>query len=144
MPHGMSLDAHALRALQRTTHELNQGLEDELGALGISPAEANALVCFEDEPRRMRELIADTALRPSTLTGIVDRLERRGLIERAVDPEDRRSFRIDLTAEGAHARDAVQRAYARVAGRAAGELDGTQRAHLLDGLAAIERAARAG
>ena len=36
----------------------------------------------------------------ATLTGIVDRLEGRGLVQRSVDPNDRRVRRIDLTTEG--------------------------------------------
>ena len=34
------------------------------------------------------------------MTGRLDRLEGRGLIERALDPADRRSFRITLTERG--------------------------------------------
>jgi DNA-binding MarR family transcriptional regulator len=143
MPRHGHLDVDGLRALQRTTHELNKGLEDELAELGLSAVEAHALVCFEDdEPRRMRELIAATALRPSTLTGVVDRLERRGLLQRAIDPRDRRAFHIHPTAEGAEARDAVQRAYGAIAERAARILDDDQDGALLQGLAAVEHAAR--
>ena len=37
---------------------------------------------------------------PSTLTGVFRRLEERGLIERSVDPNDRRRARFSLTPEG--------------------------------------------
>jgi DNA-binding MarR family transcriptional regulator len=36
----------------------------------------------------------------TTVTGIVDRLERRGLVSRQIDPRDRRVRRIELTGEG--------------------------------------------
>jgi DNA-binding MarR family transcriptional regulator len=36
----------------------------------------------------------------ATLTGIIDRLEARGLVRRSLDPNDRRVRRIDLTIEG--------------------------------------------
>src|SRR5664280_1146329 len=39
-------------------------------------------------------------LHPSTLTGILHRLERRGLVRRTRDPEDRRRARLALTARG--------------------------------------------
>ena len=35
-----------------------------------------------------------------TLTGIIDRLEQKGLVTRIVPPENRRSFTIILTPEG--------------------------------------------
>ncbi len=41
----------------------------------------------------------------SNATGLVDRLEQRGLIERRVDPNDRRVKRIALTPEGEQVRD---------------------------------------
>ncbi len=39
-------------------------------------------------------------VRPSTATGIVDRLVRQGLVDRQRDPEDRRCVRIYLTENG--------------------------------------------
>jgi DNA-binding MarR family transcriptional regulator len=39
-------------------------------------------------------------LHPSTLTGILHRLERRGLVRRTRDPEDRRRAQLALTARG--------------------------------------------
>ncbi|WP_338824219.1 hypothetical protein MHOCP_23300 [Moorella humiferrea] len=40
---------------------------------------------------RVTELAGRIGIPPSTFTGIVDRLEARGLLERVPDPEDRRS-----------------------------------------------------
>jgi DNA-binding MarR family transcriptional regulator len=39
-------------------------------------------------------------LHPSTLTGILDRLERQGLIQRRPDPKDRRRAFLGVTAKG--------------------------------------------
>lgn len=44
---------------------------------------------------------------PSNITGIVDRLEARELIERQTDPEDRRVKRIVITRKGARLRERV-------------------------------------
>jgi DNA-binding MarR family transcriptional regulator len=46
------------------------------------------------------ELGAAVGARPATLTGILDRLERRGLITRGARPGDRRAVLIELTADG--------------------------------------------
>lgn len=84
---------------QRVTHRLLAALDDELADLGLSAAEVNALACMGDQAT-VRELVAATAQRPSTLTGVLDRLERRGLVERATNPADRRSVLVRLTPAG--------------------------------------------
>jgi DNA-binding MarR family transcriptional regulator len=115
----MALAVDDLIALQRATHVLVVALERELEDLGLSPSETNMVACLApDVPRRVRELIADTGQRPSTVTGILDRLERRGLVERRLDPDDRRSFRVVLTADGASTHGWVLEGFARVAARA--------------------------
>ena len=88
-------------AWQQVTHRLLAALEHELADLGLSAAEVNALACFAGaDSRTVGELVGATAQRPSTLTGVLDRLERRGLVERAVNPSDRRSILIRLTPAG--------------------------------------------
>jgi DNA-binding MarR family transcriptional regulator len=94
---------------QRATHRLLAALDDALSDLGLSPAEVNALACV-GEQTTVRDLVAATAQRPSTLTGILDRLESRGLIERAANPADRRSVLVRLTPRGR--RDAARVAVA--------------------------------
>jgi DNA-binding MarR family transcriptional regulator len=39
-------------------------------------------------------------LSPAGITNRIDKLEQRGIVERALDPEDRRSFRVSLTDDG--------------------------------------------
>src|SRR5262245_41936860 len=51
-------------------------------------------------PRSMSQLAELLGVRLSTMTGVVDQLEERGLVERADHPEDRRSFQVRLTPEG--------------------------------------------
>lgn len=91
---------------QQVTHRLLASLDAELADLGLSSAEINALACFGDfTGRTVGELVAATAQRPSTLTGILDRLEARELVERTQNPADRRSILVRLTPTGrAHAR----------------------------------------
>jgi DNA-binding MarR family transcriptional regulator len=109
---------------QRVTHRLLAALDRELSSLQLSAAETNALACFAGRPARtVRELVAATGQRPSTLTGVLDRLERRGLVERRPNPADRRSIAIHLTTEGHAAADAVAAAFAVVEARLpAGEI----------------------
>lgn len=44
-------------------------------------------------------------LEPSTMTGVIDRMERDGLVRREDDPGDRRAQRIILTDEGFRVRE---------------------------------------
>jgi MarR family transcriptional regulator, organic hydroperoxide resistance regulator len=103
---------------QRVTHRLLSALEDELTGLDLSAAETNVLACLADTERpSVRQLGDATAQRPSTLTGVLDRLERRRFIERRPNPADRRSTLIVLTTTGRDAARRVAEAFERVAAR---------------------------
>jgi DNA-binding MarR family transcriptional regulator len=68
----------------------------------LSPPQAMALLCLDPaEGMPMRRLACALHCDNSNVTGIVDRLEDRGLVERRVDPADRRVKRLVLTSEGA-------------------------------------------
>lgn len=70
--------------------------------LDLTASEINALGNLADGVgRTVSELGAAVGTRPATLTGILDRLERRGLITRAPRPGDRRAVLIELTTDGA-------------------------------------------
>jgi DNA-binding MarR family transcriptional regulator len=87
--------------LQRATHATLQLLATELVDLDLTPSEINALGNLADGiGRTVSELGAAVGTRPATLTGILDRLERRGLITRGARPGDRRAVLIELTADG--------------------------------------------
>lgn len=48
----------------------------------------------------MGDIGEKTLITKGTLTGVVDRLEKKGLVEREIPPENRRSIVVRLTAEG--------------------------------------------
>ncbi|TAL38524.1 MAG: MarR family transcriptional regulator [Spirochaetes bacterium] len=56
---------------------------------------------------RISELGRMTGLEPSSMTGLVDRMERDGLVLRAPDPHDRRSQVVSLTEAGSAAQSGV-------------------------------------
>jgi DNA-binding MarR family transcriptional regulator len=60
-----------------------------------------------DEPRPMRDVAAALACDSSNLTGITDRLEERGLVQRTADPGDRRVKLLVLTDDGKRLRSEV-------------------------------------
>lgn len=88
--------------LQRATHATLHLLATKLVDLDLTASEINALGNLADGVgRTVSELGAAAGTRPATLTGILDRLERRGLIIRATRPGDRRAVLITLTEDGA-------------------------------------------
>jgi MarR family transcriptional regulator, organic hydroperoxide resistance regulator len=87
--------------LQRATHAAGVRLEELLSDIGLSQGEAHVVALLADgTAHTVGELQRDLGHRPSTLSGILDRLEARGLIRRALNDADRRSFLISLTRSG--------------------------------------------
>lgn len=106
-------ESSVLLALQRATHQTLHALMISLAGLELTGSEINTLANLADgRPRNVRELCTDTGIRATTLTGVLDRLERRGYLVRELDPADRRSFRITVTSSGRTVTAKVRRAIA--------------------------------
>jgi len=68
---------------------------------GLSGPQVWALTILDREPAlSLGELSERIFAHPSTVSGIVDRLEERGAVRRAVDRDDRRGIRLSLTPLG--------------------------------------------
>ena len=111
-PAGVRLDLDALRLgvlpLGGSTRPL---LAAELVDLDLTPSEINALANLADgRGRTVSELGAAVGTRPTTLTSVLDRLERRGHITRGTRPGDRRAVLIELTASGRLTADTIRQA----------------------------------
>jgi DNA-binding MarR family transcriptional regulator len=101
-----------IAALEATVHRVLDHLAAELADLGLGQGEINALAQLDSAaPMTVATLQAATGQRASTLTGILDRLERRGLTERALNPRDRRSFTVTLTPSGRAAAKRIRAAF---------------------------------
>src|SRR6476659_6322064 len=73
--------------------------------LELSPAQCHVLHLIEpDRPVPMGQLAETLACDASNVTGLVDRLESRGLVRRRPSAEDRRVKVLDLTPTGARLR----------------------------------------
>ena len=106
-----------VQALRRATHLVSETLATELEALELTQGEMHVLADLAGMTGTATpgELHRGFGHRHSTVTGILDRLERKGLIERPADPGDRRSRPVRLTtAEGRRAAARVARAIARL------------------------------
>ncbi|WP_225821111.1 MarR family winged helix-turn-helix transcriptional regulator [Streptomyces naphthomycinicus] len=74
--------------------------EKAAGEHTLTGAQARLLSLLSLEPLPMRKLAQKLKCEPSNVTGIVDRLENRGLVERRPDPADRRVKVAAATEEG--------------------------------------------
>jgi MarR family transcriptional regulator, organic hydroperoxide resistance regulator len=73
--------------------------------LQLSPAQCHLLRAIEPgRPIPMRHAAAVLACDASNVTGLVDRLESRGLVRRRPSDEDRRVTMLDLTPSGSRLR----------------------------------------
>jgi len=68
---------------------------------GLSPAQMHTIeIVGHDGPLRMKSLAAKLSVTTGSLTVMVDRLEKKGLLARKPHESDRRSFLVELTEKG--------------------------------------------
>jgi len=81
--------------------QLRQNWGAHAAAVGLSPAQVTALLTLNPgEAVPMRSLAARLDYDASNLSVLIDRLERRGAVERRTEPGDRRVKALVLTPEG--------------------------------------------
>jgi DNA-binding MarR family transcriptional regulator len=88
-------------ALVRLSHLVQHVFADVSRDHDITPQQTQLLCMLIGGPVGMTELSRLMHLEKSSLTGLVDRVERRGLVARVRDARDRRACQIALTDEGA-------------------------------------------
>ncbi len=102
------LERQIVAALRRITRAIDLRSRRLLHECGLTaPQLATLRVVFEQQAITASALAAELHLGPPTVTGILDRLERRGLVQRIRGERDRRSIAVQLTDEG---HDVLQRA----------------------------------
>ena len=67
---------------------------------GLSVVQLRLLGVLRDRTPGMQELANHLGLDKSSMTGLVDRAERRDLVRRTPSPHDRRSFLVSITPQG--------------------------------------------
>lgn len=114
--------------LAKATQWWNERLAERFALAGyadVRPSYGSVLLpLFEEDGLRLGELARRARLSKQTMTELIRRLERDGLVERRADPTDRRASRIFLTPRS--------RAFEPVAAEVLAELDGVVRRALGD------------
>lgn len=101
-------------SIQHATHRIGRHLASVLSAVGVDQAEAHVLSALVGGPMSIGALVEAVGVKRSTLTNILDRLERRGLVRREINPRDRRSFVVRPTRGGERAARKVAAAFSAV------------------------------
>ena len=95
-----------MSALVRSTFLVNAVYTESARQHGLTAQQGQLLCVLMPQPYGMGELGTVLGLAKSSLTGLVDRTERNGLVRRVPDPRDTRAVRVALTRRGSTLADA--------------------------------------
>jgi DNA-binding MarR family transcriptional regulator len=87
----------ATQAFQRSTDAFDDAVAQRLG---LNRTDLRCLDWLFDGPKTAGQLAAATGLSTAATTTLVDRLERRGLVQRVRDAADRRKVLVEMTELG--------------------------------------------
>ena len=103
------------------------------GAEVVKPAYLGVLMSlWKENGLKMVELGRRAGLEPSTMSGLLDRMGRDGLVSRSSDPKDRRTLQISLTEPGWQVRDKVLLAVEQAIGQVFKGISDTELTHTKD------------
>jgi DNA-binding MarR family transcriptional regulator len=95
------LDSYLPYLLNRAGARIASAFGEEMRPLGASLQIWRVLAALrEKDGRRMGDLSRTTSIEVSTLTRLVDNMEKEGLVERRRDREDARAVALHVTAVG--------------------------------------------
>lgn len=94
--------------LNAAQHTVFQYFSAQLAPYDITPAQYGVLSClWSQEVMTPKQLGERLRLEASSISSTLDRLQKNDLIERNIDPEDRRTIRVSATKKGMSLRDPV-------------------------------------
>lgn len=94
--------------LSTVMRKVQRYYESNLSSFGITPVQFYVLsALWENDGVKFKDLARSLTMDGSTLTGILDRLERLDYVERKDDPEDRRSLLIFLKEKAKENREEI-------------------------------------
>ncbi|MGA3181231.1 MAG: MarR family transcriptional regulator [Verrucomicrobiota bacterium] len=130
----------ALLRLLRTAENLWNASRALFGRWDLSPSQFNVLNLLRDQPRGLSQVQISRLLimHRSNVTGLIDRLEKRGLLRRHASPGDRRAYRVILTPAASDLLAQILPDYYRLAEQVWGALPVTRTSRLLADLSHLD------
>ncbi|MET7748767.1 MarR family transcriptional regulator [Micromonospora sp. NPDC005367] len=102
------LAGDTMRRIMHVAAAIRHQQDVEIAELGLTPAVARALYELDpDHPLPARDLAEQLQCDRSNVTALVDKLEQAGLVQRRVDPTDRRQKTLVVTEAGRLVRQRV-------------------------------------
>ena len=133
-----ALPGNAIRRLQQIAVAI---FLQEAEAQGVTPVQFATLQALANSPGvDQRTLARSIGFDTSTIASVIDRLEARGLVQRSLDPADRRVRLLALTDEGHAVLAAVVPAMRRTQERILQPLPAAERAEFMRMLQVLVRA----
>ena len=97
----MNLDQCINFLLTGAQHKVFLEMKKELEQYDLTPIQYGVLKCvWQLDLHNPKEIAEYLSIENSTISGILDRMEKKNLIVRNIDPDDRRFIRVDLTDAG--------------------------------------------
>ena len=124
--------AQLAELLVRTSRRLQRSAMAELGPMGLTGGQARVIryLVAAGRPVRMTDIAAALEVVPRTATSVVDDLEKARIVDRAIDPHDRRAILVSLTGEGTQLIDRIAQARRRTAEATFNQLSPLERAEM--------------
>ena len=99
--------------LGRAAHLARERMDARLSRYDMTPAQTRTLLylCGQDASVPQREVVEHLRVKPSTVNGILDRMEEKGIIRRTADKNDQRQKRVSATEKGREMKELVQNAF---------------------------------
>ena len=88
------------QSFTRLSRFINQLMREQLFCGPVTVQQCYTLEALMTGPRSMKNLAAEVALHQSTLTRVVEKLERQNLVRRDRNPNNQRSVEVRITAAG--------------------------------------------
>ena len=94
-------------------HMARERMDARMSRFGMTPAQTHVLLHLHQSGGQMpqRELLDSLKVKPSTVNGILDRMEEKGLVERTVSGTDARQRLVALTLAGRKREEQVKQAF---------------------------------
>ena len=88
------------QSFTRLARFFNQLMREQLGCGPVTVQQCYTLEALTNGPLSMKNLAAEVALHQSTLTRVVEKLEKQNLVQRTRIPDNQRSVEVRLTDAG--------------------------------------------
>ncbi|WP_420850678.1 MarR family winged helix-turn-helix transcriptional regulator [Paenibacillus lutrae] len=115
----MSMNIHEsdsmMQIMSRVIKLHRRHLHNQLQDYEVFPGQPPLLIRLaEKDGQSQNELAGQMRVKPATLTVMISRMEKTGLVERRADSKDMRVSRVYLTSKGHQATEAVKKTLAKI------------------------------